>query len=435
MNSTIIDKHYLSIQFKLKIHSKNGSEFQTFFENIMELYSDDFRKIPSGGGDGGNDGWIRSLGRYYQVYSPDVPAIKDREAAKKLKIDFEKLKKNWDEIETIKEYFFVYNDKYFGAKEPEKIITELKNDNPSIDFKLFLSNDLEKIFFELDETKILKLNFNINKRIAIENGYDYLDKVKIELDKDHAKYAKQRLDDIQNIIFKLNDDNLLLEYEILQCRCLQNLELIDESISKYNTIHNIYPNDPRSLLHLSEIYTNKYNNDESQKLLDKASKINKNHWLIKLEELIKILYTNDDFDISEIDENNFPENYREKSSYYRVYASILEKSGNTTKAKSFIEKAIYLNPERIANYTTKLNINLRDALSINDKADMEEAINSLLNDLKNVENKFTENGDIGYRNKSVLNAINLTCLRALGNIPEFIKIAEETFRYNTKMLF
>jgi hypothetical protein len=101
-----LDKHYLSLQFKLKIHSKSATEFQSFFENIMGEAFDGFRKIPSGGGDGGNDGWIRSIGRYYQVYAPDVPATKDSEAAKKLKEDFDKLKKNWDHIAEIKEYYF-----------------------------------------------------------------------------------------------------------------------------------------------------------------------------------------------------------------------------------------------------------------------------------------------------------------------------------------
>ncbi len=53
------DKNYLSLQFRNKIHSKNGTEFQSFFENIMEKAFSNFKKVPSGGGDGGNDGWIK----------------------------------------------------------------------------------------------------------------------------------------------------------------------------------------------------------------------------------------------------------------------------------------------------------------------------------------------------------------------------------------
>ncbi len=143
-----LDKHYLSLQFKLKIHSKNATEFQNFFENIMGEAFDDFRKVPSGGGDGGNDGWIRRLGRYYQVYAPNVPATKDSEAAKKLKDDFDKLKKNWNQVEEIKEYYFVYNDKYAGANKPEEVLANLRNENPNIKFELFLAKNLEDIFFQ-----------------------------------------------------------------------------------------------------------------------------------------------------------------------------------------------------------------------------------------------------------------------------------------------
>ena len=150
---------------------------------------DGFRKIPSGGGDGGNDGWIRSIGRYYQVYAPDVPATKDSEAAKKLKEDFDKLKKNWDYIAEIKEYYFVYNDKYAGAKKPEEVLAELRKENSNIKFDLFLAEDLEDVFFQLDEANILGLGFNIDQRIAISNGLEYLKKVEIELDREHARYA------------------------------------------------------------------------------------------------------------------------------------------------------------------------------------------------------------------------------------------------------
>jgi len=40
-----LDKNYLTLQFKNKIHSKSGIEFQSFFENIMEKAFPDFQKI------------------------------------------------------------------------------------------------------------------------------------------------------------------------------------------------------------------------------------------------------------------------------------------------------------------------------------------------------------------------------------------------------
>jgi tetratricopeptide (TPR) repeat protein len=323
-----LDKHYLLLQFKLKIHSKNATEFQSFFENIMGEVFDGFRKIPSGGGDGGNDGWIRCLGRYYQVYAPNVPATKDSEAASKLKKDFNKLKKNWDQVEGIKEYYFVYNDKYTGAKKPEKVISELRKDNPNIKFELFLAENLEDIFFKLDEVKILSLGFNVDQRVAISNGFEYLKKVEIELDREHARYALRSLGDVENIIFKLNDDVLLLEYKILECRCLQKLEKVDEVIDKYNNIAKMYPDDPRALLYLAEIYLTEYEFDKNKQLLKKAREVDSDFWLVKLEELIRKKYLDEEFDVSNIDENTFPDSPREKSSYYRIYSSFLEKSGD-----------------------------------------------------------------------------------------------------------
>ena len=37
-----------------------------------------------------------------------------------------KLRKNWNKISEVKEYIFVFNDKYDGANRPEKSIAELR---------------------------------------------------------------------------------------------------------------------------------------------------------------------------------------------------------------------------------------------------------------------------------------------------------------------
>ena len=113
MNSQT-DTLFLVLQFKNKICSKMGIEFQSFFEEIMQESCPNFEKVPSAGGDGGNDGWIRKLGRYYQVYAPQEPSIKDGVVAEKFKKDFQKLQNHWNSIKEIKEYYFVFNDKYEG---------------------------------------------------------------------------------------------------------------------------------------------------------------------------------------------------------------------------------------------------------------------------------------------------------------------------------
>jgi len=184
---TPFDKNYLSLQFRNRIFSINGTEFQSFFENIMQKAFPDFQKIRPYGkeGDAGNDGYIKNLGIYYQVYAPNVPTIKEAEAAQKLQTDFEKLKKNWDPIAEIKKYFFVYNDKNAGStKKLEEALTFLTENNPHIEFAILTTPKLETIFLKLDADAILDLGFNIDLRKAISNAYEYLKEVELALDRE-----------------------------------------------------------------------------------------------------------------------------------------------------------------------------------------------------------------------------------------------------------
>ncbi len=115
MNSK--DKSYLSLQFKLAVLQKDSGSFQTFFESIAHKAFPGFKIIHPYGkkGDGGNDGYIKDTGTYYQAYSPINPEEKDADAAKKFKKDFDKLKSVWSSISEVKTYNFVFNDKYRGS--------------------------------------------------------------------------------------------------------------------------------------------------------------------------------------------------------------------------------------------------------------------------------------------------------------------------------
>ena len=134
---------------------------------------------------------------------------------------------------------------------------------------------------------------------------------------------------------------LLLEYKILECRCLQKLERIDEAIDRYKNVAKMFPGDPRALLILSEIYLTQYDFDKNKELLEKAREIDNDFWLINLIELVRKSYLDEEIDVSNIDESTCPDSPGKKSSFYRVFSSILEKSGDQTRAESFIEKAIY----------------------------------------------------------------------------------------------
>ena len=232
-----LDKHYLSLQFSTAIFKKSGIEFQGFFESIMEKVFSDFQKIrPYGNkGDGGNDGYIKTTGTYYQVYAPNEIKTNELEASKKLKKDFNKLyESGWNEISNIKEYNFVFNDKYSGSiQELEKVISELKTENPGVEFNLFLAKNLEGVFFELEEPDILSLGFNIDKRQAISNAFNYLEIIKNEIDRENIKYSQKILENVKSIISSLDDERLTIEYEVLECRCLQQTEKVKEAKENY----------------------------------------------------------------------------------------------------------------------------------------------------------------------------------------------------------
>lgn len=425
-----IDKNYLSLQFKIKIYTKNGTEFHNFFNDIMEKAFNDFQKIrPYGSkGDAGNDGYRKDLGIYYQVYAPRTQNVNERKAKEKLQEDFQKLKKGWNKISEIKEYDFVFNDKYGGSVQLlEAAITKLKVDNPNIEFRLFLAKNLEDVFFKLSESDILGLGFNIDQREAILNAYDYLENVKDELDKENASFAQNTLRNIKDIISSLSDEKLCLDYEILECRCLQKLEKIDEAKDKYKNISERYPKDPRAFLYLAEIYLNEENISKNKEFLEKAKKIDSNYWLLKLEWLVRKSHLGEKIDVENIDEKTFPDDSKIKSNFYRLFALFYENSGDPTNADSFIEKSISLNPNRFSNYIVKLSLIEGRLISINESSQRLEKSPEFLDEIEKLESRFFEHGDIGPRNKAILNLKKINALRIQENYIEIEKLSKEIF--------
>jgi len=433
-----LDKHFLSLQFKSNIYSKNGNVFQSFFEDIMEKAYLDFQKIrPYGNkGDGGNDGYRKDLGIYYQVYAPRTPKINEKDAAEKLQEDFQKLKNEWDEISNIKIYNFVFNDKYDGSVQLlEEAITILQTANSSIEFHLFLAKDLESVFFQLSESDVLGLGFNIDLRQAVENAYSYLEHVKDELDRENANLAQKILENIKDIILELNDENLLLEYEILESRCLQKLEKIDEAKERYGNISRRFPKDSRPILYLAEICLNDKDFDGNRNLLEKAENIDPDYWLLKLEQLVRKLHLGEKIDIENIDENTFPDDPKINASFYRLYALFFQKSGDETNADRFIEKAIHLSPDRLNNYLDEMTLIEIRMLTNEDISERLEMSQKLLKKVARAEHKFLDHSDIGARNKANLNIYKLDALLVQDNILEFVSLSRETFKLATTCYF
>ena len=396
----------------------------------MEKAFLDFQKIrPYGNeGDGGNDGYRKALGIYYQVYSPNEPKTNEADAARKFHKNFYRLKSEWDEISNIKEYNFVFNDKYGGSiKLLERKLSELERANPEIKFKLFLSKDLENIFIGLNESDIHDLDFDIDQGQAVSIVQANLDHIKTEFDRENAIFAQVLLENVKDIIQGMDDELLSLEYEILECRGLQKFEHINEVKTRYENISKRFPKDPRSLLYLAEIYLNDNNYDKNKELLEKAKKIDEEYWLLKLERVLRQSHLQEHIELTDIDEKTFPDDKNIKASFYRIYGLILDDLGDKQRAESFVERAIYLNPDRFSNYVAKLALVEIRLLSSRDDSQRLRISQELLVEIEKVENRFLRHGDIGARNRAILNSKKLNAFLGQENISGFENLAKETF--------
>lgn len=425
-----MDYTYLSLQFWIKIHEKTGIEFQRFFENLMEKAFFDFQRVrPYGNlGDGGNDGYRPEKGIYYQVYAPKNPNEKEAEAARKLIRDFENLMTSgWDEISKIKEFKFVFNDKKCGVSiEIEKALAELKNKNPNIHFNKLISKDLEEIFFNLDEKKIMSLGFDIDSTKAVALARESLDKLEVELDRENAEFVEKALANLVGIIEKLHDENLELDFEIIECRTLAKLEKRVEAKEKYASICTRFPKDIRAFLYWAEICLDDNNFEKNEELLKKAEKIDDSYWLLKLEKLIRDLRLGEKLDPKIIDENLFPLEPKIRSHFYRVYAIYIEKSGDQEMANCFIDRAIKLNPDKFGNYLTKLSLLISRVNYQKDRDSLIKNTKKIFLEIKTVEQKVDLWGNLNSRNRAMLNIRKLQVFYILEKFREFEILAPVT---------
>lgn len=434
-----IDKNYLQLQFWDKVHQKNATEFQSFFEDIMRKAFSDFQKIRPYGrkGDSGNDGYRPTEGIYYQVYAPRNPNEKEAKAAQKLKEDFEKLKTSWDQISKIRTYCFVFNDKRAGVSiEIEKALAELKNNNENIEFKKLTSEGLKDIFFKLEEDEMLALGFDVDSTKTLRIAREYLDKLEVDLDRENGKFVLKSLEILKNSILDLQDDNLQLTYEILEAKALQILERVKEAKDKYESLCKRYPDDPRAFLHLAEIYLNNDEFEKNEELIIQAEKIESNHWLLVLVKLIREYRLGNQIDTSMIDEQTFPNDPKIKSKFYRTYSLFLERSKDLTKAVAFIERAIYLNPEKITYYDNKLSILESCIFSQNaDKVKFQKDVANLLTEIEGIEQRIPEWGVLSLRSQALINFRKLGVFRAQENLPEIEKLSKECFELFVQCYF
>ncbi len=108
-------EYWYHLHFKLRLYEADGNAFQRLVADILHAAFPDFEPVAPAGryGDGGNDGFIRGEGRYFQVYGPHAgSAPQPADVVRKVKEDFAKLRQRYPNLQR---YSFVMNDRYRGV--------------------------------------------------------------------------------------------------------------------------------------------------------------------------------------------------------------------------------------------------------------------------------------------------------------------------------
>lgn len=138
--------------FRVKIHEASGDCFQKLVSQLYEGNMPGFQAIAPWGnwGDGGNDGWIPSLGQYFQIYGPKpTTQWQPLDAVNKAIADFKKLPEKW---KNVRKYSFVLNDRYCGIPGPiASALQKLGFDHNLDDASAVGTANLERLFMALEE--------------------------------------------------------------------------------------------------------------------------------------------------------------------------------------------------------------------------------------------------------------------------------------------
>ena len=156
------ESYLFRLLFKLKVYEASGNFFQSLVSQIFEFAIPGFQRIAPWGsqGDGGNDGWVRSSGHYFQVYGPqNNTQINPVKEIRKAKQDFHKLLGHWP---SIRHYSFVLNDRFEGIPGPVPLaLTEIKNTHNLDSAQAIGAGDLANFFADLDYDKKCMITGNI----------------------------------------------------------------------------------------------------------------------------------------------------------------------------------------------------------------------------------------------------------------------------------
>ncbi len=148
--------------FQLKVLQATGTAFEDIFTKVMSYAEPGFCQIKPQGraGDRKNDGYIKDKGVFFQVYAPEDPVSVGNvtKAIRKAHDDFKGLAAYWGNFCPVREYFFVYNDKYRGSfPEIEKTLAQMKSAYGLDQCGTVLAKHLEDKVFRLGEDEMMSV--------------------------------------------------------------------------------------------------------------------------------------------------------------------------------------------------------------------------------------------------------------------------------------
>jgi hypothetical protein len=153
MIDPLIHKVWERMRFLAAVYKYKAQSYEDLFTFVMRHRFPDFRPVrPVGSvGDRKNDGFISTSGTYFQVFAPEDLERVDKKGAQKVRGDFIGLRTHWNDVNRIREYRFVVNDRYQGlGPETTQAIEQLKIEFPDVTFGSFLCHELENEFILLD---------------------------------------------------------------------------------------------------------------------------------------------------------------------------------------------------------------------------------------------------------------------------------------------
>ena len=206
-----------------------------------------------------------------------------------------------------------------------------------------------------------------------------------EVDKGNGEYVLKIIQSIKIVSVALNDNDVNSEVEVLEARTKQGLEQVEEAKKLFANIIKVYPKNIKAILYLAEMYLLEGNYDKNKDLLVQAEKIDKNHWLFIIEDLVRKLRLGQDIDTTKIDENNFPNNKKHKSTFYRIYSYFYQREKNYAKADEFIEKSIRLYPYSFSGPNTKLSFAIERLIERGFPLNNIEQADEILSQIKEIE--------------------------------------------------